>query len=342
MPTLYLGVDVALEHLDVATATTAASRLGLGRFDNTPTGWAAIAEQAHQVVEHQQITTVHLVLEPTGGYEAGLCDFAYAQGWQVTLVNPLQVRRWASGQGVRAKTDRQDALMLAWYGASMHPAAQDPMEEGAAELDELLRRRDDLEKLRQAERNRLGQAQRKPRTPAAVRQSLARTLRTLEEELQALDEAIQQLLKARAHLQHQRRLLRTVPAIGEKLSLEMLVLCHRFWAYTCGQGSAKQLTALVGLDPQPHTSGKSRDRRSPISRQGNARLRALLYCGALGGVRGQNPLRQWYHHLVAGGKAKKCALVACARKVLTWVWTLFTTNTPFDAARFPVYDPPQA
>jgi transposase len=223
--------------------------------------------------------------------------------------------------------------MLAWYGALMQPSPQDPIDEGAAELDELLRRRTDLEQLRRAERNRLGQVQRKPHPSQPVLHSLERTLRALDEELRTVEDAIQHLLKQHTYLQQQRKILRSSPAIGEKLSLEMLVLCHRFYAYTQGKGSAKQLVAFVGLDPQPHQSGKSRA-RSPISRQGNSHLRSKLYSGALGGIRGHNPLRT-YHHLLAHGKAKKLALVACARKVLTWVWALFTSNTPFDKARFP-------
>jgi transposase len=327
-----------METLDVASpptpSPTPTSHCDLGRFGNDAAGWEEMAVEVRQAAERQQATTIHLLIEPTGGYEAGLLNFAYAQGWQVTLVNPLQVRRWASGQGVRAKTDRQDARVLAWFGATTQPSSQDPLDEGAAELDELLRRRTDLEQLHRAESNRLAQVQRRPRAPQAVHQSLARTLRTLEEELQAVDEAIKQLLNHHPYLQQQRKLLRTAPAIGEKLSLEMLVLCHRFWAYTRGQGTYKQFVAFLGLDPQPHQSGKSQV-RSPISRQGNARLRAKLYCGALGGVRGNNPLKSFYHRLLAAGKAKKLALVACSRKVLTWVWALFTTNAPFDSSRFP-------
>jgi transposase len=338
MSTLYVGPDVSLQYLDVAVATTPASRTELGRFDNDQSGWEELAAQIHQLVQSQQLTSVHLILEPTGGYEEGLLYFAYAQGWRVTLVNPLQVRRWASGQGMRAKTDRQDALLLAWYGASQQPAPQDEMDEAAAQLDELLRRRTDLEQLRRAERNRLAQVQRKPRSPQAVRDSLTRTLQTLEEELQHLEEAIQQLLKPRKDLQQQRRFLQTSPAIGEKLSLEMLALCHRFWAHTQGQGTAKQLVAFVGLDPQPYESGKSLHPRATISRQGDARIRALLYCGALGGVQGNNPLKVWYQQLLARGKPKKVALVACARKVLTWVWAIFTSNAPFDSSRFPITD----
>lgn len=346
MQVLYLGVDVSLEHLDIAFATRPTSRHTLGRYGNHAAGWLALATAVEEL-QQQGLTTdeatpaVHLMVEPTGGYEAGLLYFAYQQGWLVTLVNPLQVRRWAEGQGQRAKTDRQDALMLAGYGATTQPDPQDEMDAGAAHLDDLLRRRHDLEQLRRAEQNRLDQVQRKPRSAPAVQQSLERTLRTLDEELQALEEAIRQLLKEYPVLHAQRKLLRSAPAIGEKLSLELLVLCYRFDAYTRGQGTVKQIVAFLGLDPQPRESGKSK-RRALISRQGNARLRALLYCGALGGVRGHNPLRTFYQRLVADGKAKKLALVACARKVLTWVWALFTTNTPFDAARYAPTLPSQA
>src|SRR5687768_10574352 len=102
---LYVGTDVSSETLDVATATTPASRLDLSRFGNETGGWVELATAVEQVAEREQAQSIHLLIEPTGGYEAGLLHFAYAQGWQVTLVNPLQVRRWASGQGVRAKTD---------------------------------------------------------------------------------------------------------------------------------------------------------------------------------------------------------------------------------------------
>jgi transposase len=338
MSTLYVGIDVAMEQLDVAVATTPASRRSVGHFANTAKGWRQLARWLKGQAQPAQAEALQVVLEPSGGYEAGLVDFAHQQGWGVTLVNPWQLRRFIEGQGVRAKTDRLDALMLASFAATHHPPTQAQMDQGAAELEQLLQRRQDLEQLQQAEGNRLELAKRKPRTPHAVLQSLQRTLRALAQELQAIEAAIQQLLQARSDLQQQRRLLQTIPAIGSKLSLEMLVLCHRFWAYTRGQGKPKQLVAFLGLDPKPQESGKAK-KPSAISRQGNARLRALLYCGALGGVGGNNPLKVWYQHLLARGKPKKLALVACSRKVLTWVWTLFTANEPFDPSRFPSPEP---
>ena len=184
-----LGVDVSLEHLDSATATAPAVRKSIGRYANNAAGWQALASAVEQQAAKEgdeACHTIHLIIEPTGGYEEGLLYFAYRHGWLVTLVNPLQVRRFAEGQGQRAKTDRQDALLLAWYGATMQPSPQDELDEGADQLDDLLRRRHDLEQLRQAEANRLAQVKRKPRSAPAVQESLERTLHALEQELQAL------------------------------------------------------------------------------------------------------------------------------------------------------------
>jgi transposase len=69
-------------------------------------------------VDEQLTPGVVVVLEPTGGYELGLAGFAAAQGWQVSRPNALRVHDWANSQGRRAKTDRQDARILARYGAA--------------------------------------------------------------------------------------------------------------------------------------------------------------------------------------------------------------------------------
>lgn len=60
-------------------------------------------------------------------------------------------------------------------------------------------------------------------------------------------------------------------------------------------------------------------------------LTRLFLC-ALGGVRGKNRLKDIYTALTARGKAKKLALVACARKALVWAWAVFTQDTTFDPA----------
>jgi transposase len=93
------------------------------------------------------------------------------------------------------------------------------------------------------------------------------------------------------------------------------------------------VVAYVGLDPHPHESGTSVLRHARMSRQADRLLRARLYMGALGTLRGDNPLHACYQRLVDRGKPKKLALLASARTLLVWAWAVFTSGRPFDAAK---------
>lgn len=326
---LYLGVDVSAASLDVAYAYQGQEAL-LSSYPNRPTGWRALDKAVVVRTAAAADETIHLIVEPTGGYERGLVRYAHEQGWAVSVVNPFYLRRFSQGQGQRGKSDSRDALMLARYGAQQEPPAQWQMAADAQALQSLVSRRDDIKKLLRAEHNRRLQAQHDPSTPQAVLDSLARTLETLSAELDALEEAIADLLQRSATLHDQEQLLRSIPGVGRKVVLRLLALCHRFEALTAGEGTANQLVAFLGLDPQPHESGRSVHKRTTISRMGDRAGRADLFMAALGGVRGHNPLRTFYQRLLDNGKAKKLALVACSRKILVWAWAVFSSHQPFD------------
>ena len=71
------------------------------------------------------------------------------------------------------------------------------------------------------------------------------------------------------------------------------------------------MVAYVGLDPQPHERGVSVWRPALISRQGDRGLRARLYLGALGALRGDNSVHAFYQRLVDRGKPKKESGFGC-------------------------------
>jgi len=332
MTTLHVGIDIAK-----ASFVPALHWHGQGRrldpLTNTPEGFAALAQAVIQAQYQLGADAVHLIMEPTAGYELALAAFALAQGWMVSLPNPRHVREWARGIGRRAKTDPQDALLLARYGADCRPPAWHPLPAEVADVEQMLRRKEDLEQMLRQERNRQGALAQRPGVPAAVPQSLERMIGALEEELAALEEAIKQHLAQHAELRAEARRLRTVPGIGAKNVLWVLVLLYRWQTLTEGQGDAKGLVAYAGLDPQPYDSGTSVHKRPMISRMGNPVLRRRLFLSALGGVRGRNVLRAFYQRLVGRGKAKKAALIAAARKILVWAWAVFRQHTTFDPAK---------
>jgi transposase len=329
MTTLWLGVDIAKANF---VAEVAGEREeSLGSFDNQATGFEQLAAQI-ALLEPAAASAVHLVVEPTGGYELALVAFAYEQGWQVSLPNPKQVRDWAKGMGQRSKTDEQDARLLARYGAACQPEPQAPLPSEVSELDSLLKRRRDLEQMVQQEQNRLQELRGRPGIAPPVLDNLTQVLEALQEALQQVEEAIAAHLRYHAHLQQARQRLLTLPGIGPKIVLPLVVLLYRWQTLTHSTGSAKGLTAMVGLDPKTHVSGRSVFRHPAISKMGNAEMRRLLYMGALSAVHGHNPLHTFYQRLVARGKARKLAVVAAARKLLTWAWVLFSRQTTWNPA----------
>lgn len=332
MSTLWLGVDIS--KADFMAAVVVEQEVTLGSFDNKTTGFEQLAAQA-ALLESAAVSTVHLVVEPTGGYELALVAFAYEQGWQVSLPNPKQVRDWAKGMGQRTKTDGQDARILARYGAACHPSAQAPLASEVSELDSLLKRRHDLEQMVQQEQNRLQEMSGRPGIAPPVVSSLAQVIDALQEALRRVEEAIAAHVRHHAHLHQEMTRLLALPGIGPKIVLPLLVLLYRWQTLTNFTGSAKGLTAMVGLDPKTHVSGRSVFRHPAISKMGNAEMRRLLYMGALSAVHGHNPLHTFYERLVGRGKARKLAVVAAARKLLTWAWVLFSRQSTWNPELHP-------
>lgn len=338
---LTIGIDVAKATVEAAVWDVQAQHsVALGRFANAADGWEALTVAARAALGGAVLTApVRVVVEPTGGYELGLALWAAAQapaGWGVLRPNPRHVREWARSQGYRAKTDRQDALVLAQYGAQVATPLWQPLPAAVGELEQLLHRRDELETLLHRERTRQQQVAARagqPGMPPALGQSIARLIEALEREHAQIEQALAEHLAQHPDQCAARDQLLTVPGVGARIVLPLVALLGHWQAQTDGHGSAKGLVAFAGLDPQPHQSGTSVQRHATISRQGERRLRSRLYMGALGALRGHNPVRQFYDRLVGRGKPKKLALVAAARKILVWAWAVFHAKTPFDAAK---------
>lgn len=331
MATRWVGADMAKANFVVEVAGQ--QEAALGSFDNQTAGFAQL-QQAIAQLGPVAASEIHLIVEPTGGYELALVAYAYEQGWQVSLpgspLGPKQVRDWAKGMGQRTKTDQQDARILARYGAACQPQPQAPLPSEVSELDSLLKHRRDIEQMVQQEENRLAELSGRPGIAAPVLDSLTQVHEALQEALRQVEEAINAHLRQHSHLQQASKRLLSLPGIGPKIVLPLLVLLYRWQTLTNGAGSAKGLTAMVGLDPKTHVSGRTVFRHPAISKMGNAEMRRLLYMGALSAVHGHNPLHIFYERLVGRGKARKLAVVAAARKLLTWAWVIFCRQSTWD------------
>lgn len=332
MKVIYVGCDVSKGE-NVLAISVKGNIEKLPAVSNDLEGFKELLREVKKLKQKHKGYKVQVVLEPTGGYETGLAVFAHQQDWQVCMVNPKQVREWANSQGQRAKTDELDARMLAEYAAQRPknkplPLWQ-PLPDSLIQLDSLLNRRRDLEQMLLQESNRQAMYANRPGMDQAVLDNLDTHITALNDSLDAINQAIVCLIDKDPDMREQIKQLDSIPGVGEKVVLPFFVLLARWHAMTDGKGSAKALTAFVGLDPQTHQSGQS-TRRGGISKTGDPEMRRLLFMAALGGKRGKNPLRDFFEHLVGNNKLKMVALVAAARKILVWGWAVFRSHSYFD------------
>lgn len=290
-----VGIDVAKATLDVAIRPSGEER----QVANDPAGIAVV------VAWLQSVEPSVIVVEATGGYEAPVVAELGVAGLRVAVVNPRQARDFAKATGRLAKTDRLDAQALAHFGQAVRPTARPLRDEEAQALAALVERRRQVVAMRTAEENRLGAMR-----VALVRTHIQAHLAWLDTELRAVDEELRQRLQASPLWREQDDLLRSVPGIGPILSLTLLADLPEL-----GRLSHAQIAALVGVAPLNRDSGTLRGRRAIWG--GRAALRAVLYMGTLRATRCNPAIRPFYERLVAAGKAKKVALVACMHKLLT-------------------------
>ena len=131
----------------------------------------------------------------------------------------------------------------------------------------------------------------------------------LEQDLNDLDQGLRQMLRQSPVWREKDDLLRTVPGVGEQLSLTLLANLPEL-----GTLDRRQIAALVGVAPFNRDSGAMRGKRHVWG--GRSRVRAVLYMGTLAATRFNPVIRDFYQRLLAAGKPKKLALVAGMRKLL--------------------------
>jgi transposase len=140
------------------------------------------------------------------------------------------VRDWAKGLGQRAKTDKQDALLLARFAAERPTQAWQPLPHEVSELECLLERQRDLEQLLGQERNRWESLQNRPGIAKSVVNNVEHIIRTLEEALAQIQQEIESHLKQYTHLHADANDCERFQALEPKM-------CCQSW-YCCTVGTA--------------------------------------------------------------------------------------------------------
>lgn len=303
---IFVGIDVSKAQLDVAIRPTGET-------------WSVSHDDVGLDTVVARLQPVHptmIVVEATGGWELRLAGALAAANLPVAVINPRQVRAFARATGQLAKTDRLDAQVLARFAEAVRPTPRPLPDEATQELIALLTRRRQLVDMLTAEKHRLGHAH------GQVRAQIRTHITWLERQITARDTDISTLIRHSPVWRERDDLLQSTPGVGPVFSTTLLAELPEL-----GTLSRQQIAALVGVAPLNHDSGTLRGTRTCWG--GRASVRTVLYMATLVATRCNPVIRACYTRLLAAGKRKKVALVACMRKLLTILNAMLKHRRPW-------------
>ena len=302
----YMVIDVSKDSLEVAIQ-------GVKNVMHVPNDEAGIDKVVRLAIRRNAVL---VCFEATGGYEVRLWIALSEAKVNAAMVNPRLVRHFAQGLGLLAKTDAIDAHVIATYAQAVRPRIT-PFPQTAG-LKDIASRRVQLVEMLTAERNRRHAA----RSPA-IREQIQAHIDWLEKELGQVDKDLGAAIKLSPEWQGRDELLQSVPGVGEGLSACLIARLPEIGAL-----NRRKQAALVGVAPLNRDSGHYHGKRTVWG--GRSAVRAALYMATLAATRCNPVIRRFYQRLLANGKAKKTALTACMRKLLTILNAIVRTGIPWN------------
>lgn len=308
---IVVGVDIAKKTFDAAFGCT-------GKIQSFPNDDAGHEALLAALVGR---TVALIVMEATGGLERHLACALQAAGFAVAVVNPRQARNFAKAMGLLAKTDRIDARSLAEFGQVLNRHAdrekfikQLPASK-QQELQALVARRRQLVAMKVAERQRLSTSHN------VARKSIEAIIGAISSQIDAVEADLSTHIDQ--HHTELSRQLSSVRGIGPASVTTLIAEVPEL-----GVLSRREISALIGVAPFNRDSGQMRGKRVIFG--GRASVRRVLYMATLAAIRWNQVIKRFYERLVAAGKPKKVAIVACMRKLISILNAMVKSQKSWD------------
>jgi len=304
---VYIGIDISQDSLDMAAYPS-------GQIWNYKNNQNGIAKTLAKL---KSVKPELIVMEATGGLEIPLRDALDEADLPTAVINPKRIRDHGRSMGVLAKTDKIDAKVMAHFAAKIEPPAQPARSKEERDLDSLLTRRNQLNDMLTAERNRL-----KQHGESGVQADIKEHILWLESRIKSLDKEIKEKIQQNPTFKAKSELYQSMKGVGYVFSSTLIAKAPEL-----GRINQREIASLVGLAPVNKDSGKLRGKR--MIQGGRAMVRKAAYMPVLSAIRYNPAIRALYERLIAKGKLHKVALVACMHKMLTILNSMAKNNTPW-------------
>lgn len=258
----------------------------------------------------------HAVMEASGVYHSRLAVRLYEAGVKVSVVNPVVIKRFGQMLLKRVKSDKADSQLILAYAETHDPPLWEPSSEAINDLKQALSLADDLVREQTMVSNRQEALLHHAQPSAFVQRELKLLRKHLRMRLERCDRHLRVVVKK--HFPELYDRLQTIPSVGEKTAVEMIVITEGFEKFD----TDKSLAAYVGISPTTYSSGSSIKGRGGIARTGQARARQLLYMCSWSARYANPACKALYERLRAAGKPPKVISVAIAHKLLRQIFAV--------------------
>jgi transposase len=258
-----------------------------------------------------------IVIEATGRLEHGFIAACAKAKLPFTVANPIHIKRFAGAIGRLAKTDKLDAQLIAHFSEAIKPALSKLKPENIRIMSDLVSRRGQLLTLQTMEKNRL------QIMPKEITSLIKPILTVLQKQLDKIEEKMMKIIESCDEYKTKNDIIQSMHGAGKVISMSLISNFPEL-----GYLSNKQAAALVGVAPINKESGKYEGQRK--IRGGRAQIRTVLYMGMMSGIRFNPVFKAFYQKLLAQGKAKKTAIIACVRKMIVILNSMIRDGVMWD------------
>ena len=295
-------------------------------FKNTESGYQELL--AWTAKHNKERQPVLFVMEATGVYYENLTHYLYDQGQQVSVVLANKMKSYFKSQGIKTKTDKVDARIIAAYGLERNPVLWEPMAAEHKVLRDYCRELLALKKDRQRAKSQLHAMRasyRKHPQVVALKQS---QIEFCESAMETIEQELKRLVAQDTALKDKITQLVSIPGIGFETALILACETNGFKLFK----SIRQVVSYAGLDVSHYESGSFKG-RSRISKRGNARIRQALYMPALSALQHNEPISALYERVCEKNPTlRQKGVVAAMRKLLVLAYVIWKKDEKYDKA----------
>ena len=258
-------------------------------------------KEAIKTIKKHKVTRI--VIEATGRLEQPFIMACAKANLPFVIANPVRIKKFAGAINQQAKTDKLDAQLIAYYAEVMKPDLSQLKPEDIRLMSDLLSRRRQLMEMQTMEKNRL------QIMPKEITSSIKPVLTVMKNQLDKIDNKLQKLIDSRDEYKIKNDIIQSVPGVGKVVAFNLISEMPEL-----GYINNKEASSLVGVAPFNRESGSYKGNR--MIRGGRSQIRTAMYMAMMSAIQCNRTFKEYYQRLVAAGKPKKVAIIACIRKLV--------------------------